>query len=80
MTKPVEIIYGGKRPLGWVLAHNNVRADVNTKHGERGFRRFWVQPGEKWKPCSCGSARLFSDAAKNAAKMTRVETKHPQSD
>ena len=38
------INYGGKRPDGWVLAHNAVKASVNTKHGERGFRRFWCRP------------------------------------
>ena len=53
MTKRT-IIYGGRRPPGWVLAHNCVRRTVKTKHGENGFRRFWVPPAEKWKVCRCG--------------------------
>ena len=40
----------GKRPSGWVLAHNNVARAVNTQHGQRGFRCFWIDPNwTKWR-------------------------------
>ena len=44
-----------RRRAGWVLAHNLVRPGAAyTRHGWRGFRRFWVPPDEKWKLCKCG--------------------------
>ena len=42
------MIYGGRRPADWLLAHNIVRPeDVDTRHGWNGFRRFWVPPDKK---------------------------------
>ena len=37
--------------VGWLLAHNSVRATVDTRGGVNGFRRFWVPPDPKWKLC-----------------------------
>ena len=49
-----RIRYSGKRPAGWLLAHNHVSHDVDTRHGEGGFHRFWVMPSERWRLCQCG--------------------------
>jgi hypothetical protein len=49
-----RIRYRGKRPAGWLLAHNHVSHDVDTRHGEGGFRQFWVAPSERWRLCQCG--------------------------
>ena len=42
--------------VGWLLAHNSVRATVDTRGGVNGFRRFWVPPSGKWQLCSCAAA------------------------
>jgi hypothetical protein len=53
--KPTIIYFRGRRPKGWILAHNPVRHDVDTQHGDRGFRAFYVPPNpEKWVVCPCG--------------------------
>lgn len=53
--KKQTIIYGGKRPKGYVLAHNDVLHAKNTVHGQRGFRRFWLAPDQEgWSVCLCG--------------------------
>ena len=54
MSERRSISYTAKR--GWLLAHNSVRpAAVNTRHGENGFRQFWVSPpGDGWSICQCG--------------------------
>ncbi len=56
MKKKSRIVsYASRRPEGWVLAHNHVLRAVNTRHGERGFRRFWVVPDQEgWAACECG--------------------------
>jgi hypothetical protein len=50
-----KISYANKRPAeGWLLAHNHVRAAVDTRHGQNGFRWFWVPPDvEGWSVCNC---------------------------
>ena len=40
--------------VGWLLAHNSIRATVDTRGGVNGFRRFWVPPSGRWQLCSCG--------------------------
>jgi hypothetical protein len=59
MTRKKELnaIYGGKRPKGYLLAHNHVMHTNATRHGTRGFRRFWIPPqwvGDNWEECPCG--------------------------
>jgi hypothetical protein len=48
---------GAKKP-GWLLAHNRVVHEPETKHGVDGFRRFWIPPewlaDGSWVPCPCG--------------------------
>jgi hypothetical protein len=58
MAKKPSLIYGGRRPKGFLLAHNSVAHDKDTPHGECGFRRFWIPPqwvaGNGWVKCPCG--------------------------
>jgi hypothetical protein len=53
--KEIEIVYwGGRRPRGWVFAHNRVSHSVSTPQGARGFRAFYVPPSSDWVKCTCG--------------------------
>jgi hypothetical protein len=56
-SRTMKMIYWrGWHPSDWRLAHNPVQpACVDQRHGENGFRAFWVPPGErKWVRCLCG--------------------------
>ena len=52
------IIYGGRRPEGWRLAHNHIRHTATMPHGLNGFRRFWIDPNNNelkhFRLCRCG--------------------------
>jgi hypothetical protein len=57
--EPRGLIYGGRRPEGYLLAHNHVRPRTTGQaSGLYGFRRFWVPPEYieegKWVECDCG--------------------------
>jgi hypothetical protein len=59
MTRKKELhqLYGGRRPKSYRLAHNHVMHTDVTRHGERGFRRFWIPPqwiGKGFVECPCG--------------------------
>jgi hypothetical protein len=53
-----DLIYGGKRPKSYRLAHNHIIHTPEFGHGQNGFRRFWIPPQliseGKWKECPCG--------------------------
>ena len=53
---PAEHSFSYSRKEGWLLAHNIVAHDVDQRHGQNGFRRFWVPPEKKdgWRLCDCG--------------------------
>src|SRR5262249_61295017 len=56
-TKSRELIYGGRRPPDYVLAHNRVAHHDRMPHGMSGFRRFWIPPewiGKSFAKCKCG--------------------------
>jgi hypothetical protein len=55
--KEFSQIYGGRKPKSYKLAHNHIAHTDLTRHGERGFRRFWIPPqwiGHGWSKCPCG--------------------------
>jgi hypothetical protein len=57
-AKERELVYGGRRPKDYLPAHNHVAHTPEFRHGQNGFRRFWIPPewvetGE-WKECPCG--------------------------
>src|SRR5262249_32158346 len=57
VTPAADLVYWGEsHPEGWLLAHNNIKHGVRTRHGERGFRAFWLDPKthSHWVICDCG--------------------------
>jgi hypothetical protein len=55
--KELTMIYGGRKPKSYRLAHNHIMHTNETLHTERGFRRFWIPPqwvGHGWEECPCG--------------------------
>jgi hypothetical protein len=57
MAKELRQLYGGRIPKSYLPAHNHVMHTNKTRHGERGFRRFWIPPqwvGRGWSKCPCG--------------------------
>jgi hypothetical protein len=49
---------GGPKPKSYLPAHNHVAHVIETHHGERGFRRFWIAPAlvrrGDFVECPCG--------------------------
>jgi hypothetical protein len=55
--EPRQLYGGGRKPKSYRLAHNFISHTDATRHGERGFRRFWIPPqwiGDGWEKCPCG--------------------------
>jgi hypothetical protein len=51
------LLYGGRKPKSYRLAHNHISHATDTRHGHNGFRRFWIPPqwiGHGWTECNCG--------------------------
>ena len=65
------MIYGGRRPADWLLAHNIVRPeDVDTRHGWNGFRRFWISP-EKKKEMEDGLRSASAAGVRSSGRTTQ---------
>jgi hypothetical protein len=56
-TKELRQLYGGRKPKTYLPAHNRVIHTPEFRHGDNGFRRFWIPPqwiGHTWTECPCG--------------------------
>ena len=74
MKKELRQLYGGRKPKGYLLAHNHITHTPDFPLGANGFRRFWIPPqwvGQGWSECPCG---WRPDHVTHSALTTRIVT------